>query len=1133
MTPLAARLFAVVALLVLPAAGRAQSIATDGSVGAARELSGPVYDIPQALGRVSGGNLFHSFARFGLTGGETARFSTSDAAIARVLARVTGGAPSQIAGTLALVAPEGARPALFLLNPAGVVFTAGSAIDVPGSFHVSTADRVRFPEGDFWADPARPGVFSSAAPEAFGFLGDHSAALQIEDSVLLAEGDFDAVAGSASVSAGGIVGSRHVRVVAWGDGAGEVPLAGLPDGARGSVVLSPGGVIGTLAGVDAAGDLGVAAGRLEATGGAAPFTGVVTQTATASTGGTLVMRVGETLSIGDGAFVGTRTVGDGAAGAADVRAGQLVVDGGAAGIASLGSETEAGLAGAAGSVNVVVEGGARLANGGFVRASTFGFGRGGDVSLAAGSLAIEGGPSGSAGVSSRTGAEGDAGNVAVRVGGDTTLRDGAVISSSTFGGGDAGTVSVESGSLSLDGAGRFTAISSDAALGSEGDAGAVEVAVAGGLSLRNGAFVSSSTFAAGRAGSIRISAGQVDIDGGSFGAAGVFSDTNGGALGPAGDIVLEVSGRLGIANAGLVTSSTFSAADAGRVTVAAGSLAVDGGEAGGAGIQTNAGTGSSGRAGALQVDVADRIELRNGGRISSRSFGAGDAGEVVVDAGELLAIGSDNGLSGVFSDTFDSPGAGGRVVVRIDHATRLEDGGFIRTATDGVGPAGDIDLSTGELRIDGGVTGVAGVFSDAALGAGQVSVRVDGSAELHDGGFVSSDTSGSGDAGTVAFSAGSLTMGAREESLSGLFSTGRHGSTGDGGNVVVRIADTMRITAGGSINASAFGAGAAGTVDVLAGRILLDDGGEIAARAGGASSGQPGDLLLRAHESITMRRGLVTIENDATVEDPTAIRVGTLLIEAPRIRMTDGAVATAESSSNAPSSAVTVHFKDWLVADFAAVSTQAFDGNGGPLTVLGDGVVVLRDGALLTSVFGQQGDGGDIAVSAGALLLESGFVQANTAAADARGGDVDIAAAEVVPSFGRLRVGGSERLSFFDAIGVAGVNVIQAAAPTGVAGTIRIPTAVVDVAGALLPLAPPSIDLGAFATDPCRRARGHRLALAGSGQAPVLPGQVVAMPRVPRGGAPDCPPSRIVGGLAPGEGMNPTTLPGGDIQGGK
>src|SRR5438105_4699091 len=73
------------------------AVATDGSVGHARSLSGPNFAVTPDLGKQVGGNLFHSFRQFDLARGETATFS-GPTSVHHVLARVTGGAASNIDG---------------------------------------------------------------------------------------------------------------------------------------------------------------------------------------------------------------------------------------------------------------------------------------------------------------------------------------------------------------------------------------------------------------------------------------------------------------------------------------------------------------------------------------------------------------------------------------------------------------------------------------------------------------------------------------------------------------------------------------------------------------------------------------------------------------------------------------------------------------------------------------------------------------------------------------------------------------------------------------------------------------------------------------------------------------------------
>ena len=166
---------------------RAGQVVTDGTVGSAGSVPhvGQSFLIGAGLGAQRNGNLFHSFSSFDLDAGETAVFQPpgSGPQVANVIARVTGGSPSTIDGTIDCEIP-GAN--FYLINPNGVVFGPDAQINVQGSFAVTTAANLKFADGVRFsaAKPTNP-VLTTAAPVAFGFLGKSFSPITIQGAALI------------------------------------------------------------------------------------------------------------------------------------------------------------------------------------------------------------------------------------------------------------------------------------------------------------------------------------------------------------------------------------------------------------------------------------------------------------------------------------------------------------------------------------------------------------------------------------------------------------------------------------------------------------------------------------------------------------------------------------------------------------------------------------------------------------------------------------------------------------------------------------------------------------------------------------------------------------------------------------
>ncbi|MDB5318632.1 MAG: filamentous hemagglutinin family N-terminal domain protein [Phycisphaerales bacterium] len=824
--------------------GRAQ-VRTDGTLGARQTLAGPDVLIPSSLGQVRGGNLFHSFAQFDVADGGSATFS-GGSSIHNVLARVTGGAASQINGRLACDI-DGAN--VYLINPAGIVFGANGSLDVRGSFVATTADSVGLKDGGrFVANPARAGVLTSAAPAAFGFLKRTGPGPVIRfDGGALAVPDGKAisfVAGGIEISAGELTAvDGRVNLIAPPAGATVSMDPSSLDGAitmnhaagRGPITISTGSFI------DVSGDVG---GRISMQGGAVFMTDGATlysnttgagpgrgidvsvdslrmtaggsieaDSSSAGRGGAVVVRATGAVDVDDadtGRVTGitTHALDVGLGGDLTIRAGLVRV------VGQGGIISGAPAAGDAGRLAVIADSMQILRSGG-ISGSSFGMGAAADVMISVtNDLTLDGGGSPITGISALgggVGSNGGHGGVIFVKARSMTIANGASIDASTFGHGAGGAINVRVGrSLVIDGGGtnQLTGILCETLSSSEaGNGGDVTVA-ARSLRLQNGGQISTSTDGAGNAGRLTLNVRRgLEVDGAGMSAlpTGIFSQTQGTGLG--GDVLVN-AGSLTMVSGGLLDDSTFGLGDAGRLTVrVSGALKVDQ-----AGIFSDNGeTGAPGRGGQLTVE-AGTIELTHGGQINAGTKGSGDAGELVVTADSIRL---DSG--GLIRARTQGTGAAGTLTINARRDLTVADGGIFSDSAAGAGRGGDVMIQGGEIVVSGAGTISAG--SQAAR-AGTVMLNA-GAVRIVDGGRVTV-RSESGTAGDIVIDASrEILVSDRRAGVSAATlrldeskSTGISAQAvgGDGGNITLTTPGVLTVR-NSLITARAAGAGAAITID--------------------------------------------------------------------------------------------------------------------------------------------------------------------------------------------------------------------------------------------------------------------------------------------------------------------------------
>jgi filamentous hemagglutinin family protein len=643
---------------------RAGTVVLDGKFGTSGPLSGPNFDITAGLGRTVGNNLFHSFSQFNLSAGDVATFS-GPANIQNILARVTGGSASSIDGTIRS-SITGAN--FFLINPAGVIFGPNAAIDVTGSFAVSSANYLKLANGARFVASlgADDSVLTTDPVVAFGFLNNAPGSISVQGTLQVPEGKTLSVVG------------------------GDISIAG-------GKLLSPNGQI-NLASAKAAGEVTID-----------PVTGGV-DVHTITTQGRI--------DINTGAMVDASGEGGG----------QIVIRGGQLVIADQGTSVKADTLGVQDGRGIDIEltDGLELRNGAQITTSTFGTGEGGDIAITAPSILLEGDSfDDTPGIASETFSSGTGGSIILHAN-SVTLKDAAQISTSTFGPGDSGKIDITTSTLQLLGSAfAQVQIMANANPQSGGDTGAGGDIVihANSIEINNGAGITALTLGSGNAGTIDIHTHSLTMHGGGIGVTTAYTG-NGGAVsiqansvtldqsvitaltagdGLGGTIALNLTGSLKLLNGSFISSETDTAADGGSINIHAGSISLD------KGASVNCSSPFDvGRAGEIVLQADNSVLLNRHSSITTSAPNS-SGGNITVNSGSEIRV--------LHSQITAAAGLdGGNISLSAPHLTYLLNSTVTAqadTTGSGFGNGGNLTIDPSFLVLNNG-----GLISKSSFGNG-------------------------------------------------------------------------------------------------------------------------------------------------------------------------------------------------------------------------------------------------------------------------------------------------------------------------------------------------------------------------------------------------------------------------------
>ncbi|OQX25623.1 MAG: hypothetical protein BWK80_14595, partial [Desulfobacteraceae bacterium IS3] len=338
------------------------------------------------------------------------------------------------------------------------------------------------------------------------------------------------------------------------------------------------------------------------------------------------------------------------------------------------------------------------------------------------------------------------GGIDIRVSGNMTISDSALIATEAQGDGDAGDIQISADALSI--SGENSGLYSLAFPNSKGNAGNINI-YSRILNIADTGGIFNQTYGDGKGGDIVVEADQVNMTN-----IGVFS-TDSDSPNKGGYISVTAIESLTISSGSAVSAVNMQSGNSGNISIDTKNLTVS--ENG----FLNSGTEGTGRSGDISIN-ADNVDIVKGyvssGNVKTEAE-TGHCGNISITAKNAVNIaGSGTAESGPYADYYGvysknyGTGDGGTVSVSADVLTISKDG-WINCQTNGAGKGGNIDIDVNRLEVmSGGTlttsTRCSGDAGDISITAKE-SVNVSGAGAKQPNSWIYTATHSSGNGGEL------------------------------------------------------------------------------------------------------------------------------------------------------------------------------------------------------------------------------------------------------------------------------------------------------------------------------------------------------------------------------------------------
>ena len=681
-----------------------------------------------------------------------------------------------------------------------------------------------------------------------------------------------------------------------------------------------------------------------------------------------------------------------------------------------------------------------VVNGGQILASTFGEGNAGKIIIndANEGIKIDGQKAGYAAVASISLPESKGNGGAIEITTNSLeVVNGGHVSTTSAGVGDGGSIKINAiDNVKIDGQGILTDISSKISQGAIGrNAGKVEITTKT-LEILNGAQVIVSTFGEGNAGNLTIEAtekikleGQSNdgfptgilstVETGSTGNGGnititakeiqivgtdtqfngILADVYQNATGRAGNITIQTE-TLEAKNAAQISASTDGAGDAGIVKVTASEIKFDGGiarEGLFTGIDTDVEEGATGNAEGVEINT-NSLEIRNGAGITAKVLGTGNAGNIQINAQNIIVDGvGNNGVSNISSgvEAVEAGGNAGGIEINTNNLT-VTNFGKITTTNLGKGNAGNINIQAEEITtLEGEETGIFSEVGVGAVGDGRnISIKT-GTLNITQEAEINSNTAGEGNAGTVNIQATEKVF-TDTGNITSAVETGAIGNAG-----AIEIISPQITTNNSNISTSTSGVGKAGNVTIDATSSLNLNSTQV------TSTVEEGAIVETEEVgNVNLTSPNIQVENNSSLSTSTAGegKAGNVNLNATEIVQIGGSKITSEVTSTGKGFAGAIEIvSPQITTNNSTISSSTSGvGKAGNVTIDATSSLNLNSTQVTSTV--EEGaiveteDAGNINLTSPNINLENNSSLSTSTSGVGKAGNVSLSATDILES---------------------------------------------------------------------------------------------------------------------------------------